>query len=424
VTLVCGFLASLILARQLGPTGRGEVTAAYLWPQTLVYLAGFGLEEASLYFSARLAGRTGAILTNALLCGLAQAAIVLPLGFVLLPLLLAGQSPEVVNGSRLLTVPLGFMTLCGANVLRGRLRIPYSSIIQIIFPVSTLLGIVWMSVHHSLSLDNVVRLYLAAFTLGLLVALGILFGLRLWRSFRLEWGLLKQMLAFGAKVQPGAISQLANLRLDQMLMAAFLPAAQLGLYAVAVGASSITSVLPSAIRTVLTPTVAQGQHGGSEGAASLEGRLHRYWLVNVTAGIALFLVLPWLLPLIYGGEFGPAVLPAEILVVAAVLLGGKQILTGASYGLGTPFLVSQAEIASLACTVVGLLLLLRPLGIVGAALASLFAYGVSFALLAYRMRRVHRLSLRTVLLPRASDARGLASRARSVVANMRSRTVQ
>jgi O-antigen/teichoic acid export membrane protein len=421
VTLVCGFLASLLLARQLGPTGRGEVTAAYLWPQTFVYLAGFGIEEASLYFSARLAGRTGVILTNALLFGLVQAAIVLPLGFLLLPILLAGQSPEVVNGSRLLlvTVPMGFITLCGANVLRGRLRIPYSSIVQIVFPVTTLLGIIWMTLHHTLSLDNVVRLYLAAFFLGLLVALGILLGLRLWNSFRLDRGLLKEMLTFGVKVQPGAISQLANLRLDQMLMAAFLPAAQLGLYAIAVSASSITSALPSAIRTVLTPTVAQGQQGGEQGAAMLEGRLHRYWLANVIAGIALLLIIPWLLPLIYGQEFGPAVLPAEILVVAAVLLGGKQILTGASYGLGTPFLVSQAEIVSLACTVVGLLLLLRPLGIVGAALASLVAYGVSFALLAYRMRSVHRLCLQAVLLPRASDARELARRAREVVGGVR-----
>jgi O-antigen/teichoic acid export membrane protein len=424
VTMVCGFLASLLLARQLGPTGRGEVTAVYLWPQILVYLTGFGIEEATLYFSARRAGQTGAILTNALLFGLAQTAIVLPLGFVLLPILLAGQSSEVINGSRLLlaTVPISFMTLCGANALRGRLRIPYSSLIQIVFPATSLFGIVWMTVHHTLSLDNVVRLYLAAFFLALVVALGILLGLRLWNTFRLDGRLLKQMLAFGVKVQPGAISQVANLHLDQLLMAAFLPAAQLGLYAVAVSASSITSVLPSAIRTVLTPTVAQGQHGGAEGVTILEKNLHRYWLVNVVSGMALLLVIPLLLPLIYGHEFGPAVLPAEILVVAAVLLGGKQILTGASYGLGTPFLVSQAEIVSLVFTVGGLLLLLRPLGIMGAALASLLAYGVSFVLLSYRMRRAHGLSLRAVLLPKASDARELADRARKVAAGMRPRT--
>jgi O-antigen/teichoic acid export membrane protein len=281
-----------------------------------------------------------------------------------------------------------------------------------------------MSLHHTLSFEQVVWLYLAAFVLGLLVALGILLGLRLWNSFRFDGGLLRQMLAFGAKVQPGAISQLANLRLDQMLMAAFLPTAQLGLYAVAVSASSITSVVPSAIRIVLTPTVAQADQRGTEGTTALEQRLHRYWLLNVAAGITLLVVLPWLLPAIYGSDFGPAVLPAEILVIAAVLLGGKQILTGASYGLGTPFLVSQSEIVSLACTVVGLVLLLRPLGITGAALASLFAYGVSFAVLGHRMRRVHALSLHAVLVPRAGDAAALAGRAREWVAGMRQRAVQ
>jgi Na+-driven multidrug efflux pump len=118
------------------------------------------------------------------------------------------------------------------------------------------------------------------------------------------------------------------------------------------------------------------------------------------------------------------VLPAEILVVAAILLGGKQILTGACYGLGTPFLVSQAEIASLACTVAGLLLLLRPLGIVGAALASLVAYGVSFLLLATRLRQVHRLSLQAVLVPNANDATKLARRVRELILGSRQRTVR
>jgi O-antigen/teichoic acid export membrane protein len=427
VTLVCGFLASLLLARQLGPSGRGEVTAAYLWPQTLVYLAGFGIEEASLYFSARLEGRTPALLSNALMFALIQCAIIIPLGFLLLPFLLAEQSADVIDGSRLLlaTIPFAFMTLYGSNVLRGRLRIPYCNAIQLVFPVSTLLGIVWMSATHTLSLDSVVRLYLSAFVLALTVTLAILLGLRLWSPFRLDWGLAKQMLRFGAKIQPGAISQLANLRLDQMLMAAFLPAAQLGLYTVAVSASSITSVVPSAIRSILTPTVAQGQHSGAEGStAAIEKRLHRYWLVNAASGLALLLVIPWLLPLIYGDAFRQSVLPAEILVVAAVLLGGKQILTGACYGLGTPFLVSQAEIASLACTVVGLLLLLRPLGIVGAALASLVAYGVSFLLLAYRLHHVHRLSLQAVLVPNGRDAAELARRLRELMLGSRQRIVR
>jgi Na+-driven multidrug efflux pump len=65
--------------------------------------------------------------------------------------------------------------------------------------------------------------------------------------------------------------------------------------------------------------------------------------------------------------------------------------------------VSQAEILSLFITAVALALFLPLWGITGAAVASLLAYGTALLFLAFRLRHVHRISPRAVLVLHRRD---------------------
>lgn len=404
IALVCGFGASLILARFLGPTGRGEVAAAMLWPQMFIYLSTLGIESATIYFSARPNARLAAVYGNSLLFALAQAALVLPLGYLLLPLLLQEQSPAVVAASRgfLWVIPPSLIAQYGGALLQGRLRIRAYNVARSVVPVGYLLGIFALFLSQDLVLETILAVQLALVIVVMVLTLVALWLLNVVGRPKVDRALAGEMLRYGLREHIGSVSQMANLRLDQLLLAAFLPAAQLGLYVVAVSTTHVLRVLPYAARILLTPRIA----AGIDSLASLEPlkpTVRKYWLLTVMMGLALALFLPWLIPLVFGSEFTPSVLPAIILVLAAILFGGSELLGSVARGLGAPGLVSQAQTIALAGTGAGLLLLLPAFGIVGAALATFVSYGLMLVYFAFALRRQFGVAPAELLWPMRSD---------------------
>ncbi len=129
---------------------------------------------------------------------------------------------------------------------------------------------------------------------------------------------------------------------------------------------------------------------------------------------------PVAIPLLFGHEFRAAVLAAVILVPAAGVLGVNFSLQEGVRGLGRPYLVLRAELFGLLVTAITLALLLRPLGLMGAAIASLLGYStVTFSMLA-SVRKIAGTSIASLILPRATEmkrgARRIAAVARELTA--------
>jgi O-antigen/teichoic acid export membrane protein len=129
------------------------------------------------------------------------------------------------------------------------------------------------------------------------------------------------------------------------------------------------------------------------------------------AGIAL--VIPVLVPLLFGDSFRGAVPMALILMLASIANTGPGVLgSGLSGTLRRPGIAGVGEILALVVTVVGLLVLLPPLGGVGAAIVSVVAYSVNFAWLLHVARRQVGGTLRDYLIPTRHELWGLVAVAR------------
>jgi O-antigen/teichoic acid export membrane protein len=391
--LILSFVTAVALARFLGPSGRGELAAAMLWPQALIYVASLGLIEASMYFSARPESKPHIVYTNGLLLTAVQSAVIVPLGFMLMPALLSRQASEIVASSRLflLVIPISLITQYGMGVLQGRLFLGHYNSLRLVIPAGYLTGILLLAFLDHLSILNVILLHLSLNGLVLLLSIIALLGHGLLPRLKADFRLATHMLGYGIKLQAGTVSKIANLRLDQMLMAALLPADQLGLYVTAVSAANLLRVIPVGIGMVLAPSIAGAQRPAAE-IHELLPMVSKYWALNVLTGLVLAGSLPVVIPLVFGTAFGEALWPAEILLLATIFLGAKEILGGAAQGLGSPGLISQAEIVSLLITGIALAALLPPLGILGAALATLIAYLTGFVVLLLGLGRAHRVS--------------------------------
>jgi Na+-driven multidrug efflux pump len=101
---------------------------------------------------------------------------------------------------------------------------------------------------------------------------------------------------------------------------------------------------------------------------------------------------------------------AMVLLVASVPLAGATVLSTALQADGTPLIPTIAEGIALIVTVVGLALLLRPLGGMGAAIVSLAAYSASFVFQLLVARRRIGAPLSAFLVPTRADAHWIRSR--------------
>jgi O-antigen/teichoic acid export membrane protein len=325
-----------------------------------------------------------------------QSLIVLPLGYLLLPWLLSSQTPVVIQTGRLflLIVPISLAAQYGLSILQGRLHGSFNWI-RTIIPIGYLTGVLALKALGRLTLLDIILLHIGLQFFGLVATLVALWKSGIGLGLRADFSLAKPMLKFGRRVQLGDASQLANMRLDQVLMAGLLPAAQLGVYVVAVSAGNISQILSTTVRMVITPSIAQ-KGTALERVTLLRETFRKYLVLSFVATLIISLALPLAIPLVYGGDFRKALWPAEVLLLGAFLTGAKEVLVGGAHALGDPWLGSKAELVALIITVVLLPILLMVMGILGAAIAVTAAYATQLVMMIHGLNRRHTISPKTL----------------------------
>jgi O-antigen/teichoic acid export membrane protein len=211
-----------------------------------------------------------------------------------------------------------------------------------------------------------------------------------------------KLLEYGIPSGLGAVPQFLNLRLDQMLIAGFLSPIQLGLYVVAVSWSGLSGMPLAAVGPVLfqrmaaEPDVAHARvMFGQASRAAL--------LVAGGTAVAFACVTPALIAILYGKEFRSCVPVALILVAANAIAMTNNVLEEGLRGFGDPRAIVRAELLGLGATVGSMVILMGPLGIIGAATASAVGYVAVTAGLAASLIR-HEVTLRDAFCPRTADA--------------------
>ena len=405
-----------MVARLLGPTGRGELAAIQTWAAFLALLASLGLPDAVVYFSSRRPERSAVFLVSAISAMLVAAIPFVAAGYLLLPGLLSAQSADTIaTGRQYLVMFVLLMATQGMllHPLRGRQDFLAWNLLRVLYAVLWIAALLALSIAALNHPGSVAGAYLVSLACGALVAVFIL-RRRVPGPYRPDPRMWRPMLKFGIPLAGSSLPQMLNLRLDQLLMAAFLPAALLGQYAVAVAWSGAMAPILQGLGSVLFPRVAS-QHSREDQIALLATGARVTMLIGTLAGIALLVVTAAGIRIVFGAPFAPAIPSALILVVAGIIAGLNGVLEEGARGLNAPSIVLWAELAGLFGTAVGLFALLRPLGIVGAALASVAGYIVTLIVLALGLCRLSGLNARALLVPTSAEVQALRRALRQAI---------
>ena len=397
------FVAVLMVARLLGPSGRGTVAFVTVSCLVLARIASVGVQEASTYLAARDASRRGPLLVNLWLFTLvstATVATVAVLGLELTDLRPSFMGTEEMAVLWAGTVIAGFVD-AGIAYLYGirefRTAAPVTAIAPWIYVV--LLG--GVAAVGLMTPDVALLCWLVTHLAWALALAGG--SLRVVVPGRPSIPLLRESLHYGVRAWVGTMARFANFRADQLLLGLIASETVLGIYAVAVNASEMLLYLPAAVASVLVSAVA------SVDAAQQPLQIKRaFRVVSVltlgATGLAVVLG-PVAIPIVFGSDYTASVQPFVILSLGAWGFAASAIFSGGLLGASRPGRASFGPFTSLVLGIVLDLILIPPFGAIGAASAATIAFAGGGIVAAVLFRSTFGLTL-SELLPTREDATG------------------
>ena len=404
--LLLGLLTSTFASRLLGPQGRGEVAAVQNFTAFLCMLAMVGLPDALTYSSARSRERSREWLTTALLISITLALPVGLIGSAALSLALGSQRNSIVDVARvyLLSIPFQICASFPFNCLQGALRMARWNALRLAGPLlwlTTLTVCWWTSADGIVPAEKVLKVHA-----GALVVYAVIIFLAtnnaLEGPFIFRSSAARQLVHFGSSAALSAVPQQLNLRFDQLLMAAWLPPALLGKYAVSVAWSNLVSSLTQAAGQIAFPSIANTE--SIERRREIGGRVMRCSIAGgCTVSIAWGAASILLFPLFMGQAFEDTLYLLAILIPAAAIASVSSVTSQILKGLGRPRDVLFAVAWGLVATVILLMLLLRRFQLVGASITSFMSYGVSLLVGLINVKKALGVSARELLVPSSND---------------------
>jgi O-antigen/teichoic acid export membrane protein len=390
-----GLVTGPLVARSLGPIGRGEFAAVATYSGFAVAVVGLGIPRGINYALQTLKIAPGVVLGTALrFCAL----VFIPaaaLGILVAATIMDRFSGTAQLGALVLTAlaPLGVLQLSANAFLMTEGALGVLTRVQAAPLLINAVAVIGLAVAGELTLLT----YLIATLVSLIVPM--LMALRGLRVRPARGGHLSTQLQFGLRAYPGSLASLANGRLDQALIGPFLGAADLGFYAIAVSLSSLPLSLAQAVAARGISQVTRPE-GGLD--PELAGRvIRRGAVMTALMSLAVAAVLPIFIPIVYGSDFTRS-LPLALVLLIGTLALGVTVSTSFCLNLaGRPGATSIAEIISVVVTAVGLLVLLPTLGVLAAALVSAVAYWTRAA---WHIRSLRQVGVER-FMPRGEDIR-------------------
>lgn len=411
--VVCG----IILARSLGPSGKGSYDLVIATTTLLEVLLDFSLPIGVVYVIARGDAAPGPLAQRLMLLAPCQGLAAAVLLFIvqhtaystaLLPPHMEGQAIMAIAISLTFTV----MSAYWRAILMGLqeiIKVNRLDLINRVLFFGMLVTAIGVSAIRQSRASAVVFIWIhvASLVLTSLILLHALYPALSQGKTGIRRTGLRELTAFALPCYLANFSQFLNYRLDVFMVSFFVGIEGVGLYALAVNLAQVIWLISQAAARVLLPKIAASQEAASENAAGT-AQITRFTLwVSFALALVLSLCAHFMLPLIYGLAFRRSIIPFLWLLPGVVAFGMVNVLSSYIAGIGQPRVNFLISLAGLLVTLSLDLLLIPRFGITGAAIASTVSYSTSAALTTGFFTREAGINLRHILLITPEDV-GLA----------------
>lgn len=415
-TLLLYFVSSLLMTRMLGDVGRGEYALLNNFSALLSMLVSLNLGYGVTYFISRSGGdprhgvgaATSLILINVpvvllILWGVSRSA---PMSDVLMP---TSRLELSYWAFVYIMVVLGLVNSSISAVLLAYKKFKALNVMSVYTAASSAVGFALLYLFSGDAGDEgslgAVLITTVVVSLSQTLLWCVFYGLlvRIRPKPLLKWSLLRPIFVFSLVGHLSNLINLINYRFDVWVVDQYHGAANLGLYAVAVGMAQLLFYIPDPFARVVQPFLF-GQMRDE-----LLSRFKAVVRLSFSAVLALAVVMaalaPWVMPVLFGEVFGASVTALWLLLPGILFSGSTKILSQLVVQGGYQHFNLVATSVGAVCTVVLDLMLIPSLGIAGAAIASSLAYFVVLLIVVFTIRYRMGIPVHDLFIVQASDIR-------------------
>ncbi len=375
-----------VIARVLGPEGRGQFAVAMAVGVLGVQSGNLGLHASNNYYAAKRPHLLASLLGNSLVVSLGLGSLGAAgagLAFSLWPNLAPVHGKLLALG--LAWIPIGLAYLLTVNLLVGIQRVRAYNGIELAKRILNLLIILAVMEMQAISAES---LFVASALAQVACTVLAVSELRKFTSVAPLPSLLlfRQSFGLGAKAYLVAFLAFLVLRADLLMVKYMMGAEQAGYYAVAGSMADYILLLPAAIATVLFPKL----------SAMPAGKGGLRWANKVALGTALLLLPVVLLAallahpiihLLFGNAFQPAATAFVLLMPGVFFLGIETVIVQYLNSLGFPRSVIVAWFIACALNIGVNFWAIPKFGIAGASVVSSVCYSLMAVLILGILRR-------------------------------------
>lgn len=359
-TMLLTIVTTTLVARSIGPTGRGLSGSGTALAALLPIVAAWGIPIVVRRQAATADWRS--VLRSARRAGY----------FMVVPMGLAGWAfavaimPELTTTATVMFVALSAAAglqahaMSGSSVLIVQRRFFAVAVLQALQILVASVGLVALY----LLVDITVAGVFACQCVGVISTW--MFGLIVLRGVSGTRDGLIQTMSRGSRYLASSVLDAASLRLDQVLVLPIVGSTQAGYHSVAIAVGTPLLALGHAVGTASFRLVAQARADARTLArSSVRGSL----VVAVVLALPAACAMPFLVPLVFGAEFRPAVAPAALVCLAAPAVVANYVAGQALAALGLSRRLTAMWGLIVGVVAAGLIIFGHPFGATGTAAA-------------------------------------------------------
>jgi O-antigen/teichoic acid export membrane protein len=417
-----GIFVSIIIARWLGPYGKGVANTLQTFGSFYCSLLLLGLPTSLQFFIAsgkyKLRGILGAYSSYVLFVFLPFTFIIILSIPKLMTFFLKGVPPSLLLASLLISLISTYFLSLGYSLL-GLRRFNYYFIIsslalvlRVIFLAIFLILFKW-GVWGAFASDWILiplQDLLAFYFLSDVIHLNYFLP-------QLDKTILKDMLKYGLPIFLGGILWQVNARFDVFVVNSYWGASAVGLYMTGVNYTELLRLFTDSVNSVLFPQTASISPAEARQLTSFLSRISPLYFLLLA--FLLYLLSPLIIPLFFGSAFRPSISVVPYLlpgIISWIYLGFRwNHLAGRGY---PHFNLYGSLIGSVSTILLDFLLIPR-WGIIGASIASSIAYTLTFLVVLHFFKKLEKLSFSEIFLPRKKDLVILMEKMKEMIKTIR-----
>lgn len=401
ILLFGGFIISVLLARILGPEGKGVITAIFVFPLLIVSLADMGIRQSTAYYVGKDKYETSDIISSIAFLWLITSLVSMILVFVYYLLGPSQQYAWIILIIAILSIPIKLIEKYGKGVMLGKNRIGTINLSQLLRLSANFISVIILVWFFDL---GVIGAALVQIIIAFIIAIYYIVKIMNHHKIRFKpiSPIPKLLFLKGFGFATALFIINLNYKVDIMILDHMLSPKEIGVYSVGVNFAELLWQVPSAIGMVIfAKSTATKIKMDSIARSTTILRLVLPVMIIASLFIALF--APLIVRYIYGIDFIEAGNVLRILLPGVIFITISKILHPDLAGRGYPLFALKIFIITLFINI-GLNIALIPMyGINGAAFASTVSYilaGLGFGIIYSRKESI---AFRNIIILKNSD---------------------